>query len=112
MKNETEIEAAMEEAIDTTKKLDQDAVNKAMSDLQKTATEQLGPQTFVKGRIDIDNGGVLVTLKRPSLAERYNVFVKCDVVKPERKSDEPEGKGQKGAKAKGAKGKGKPAGNS
>ena len=77
--NNEQLKAGLQAALEGIEEVSQEALDKIVEGLRKEATEFLGPQTFVKGFLDRDNGGVLLRVKQPSAKLRLEAFVEAKI---------------------------------
>lgn len=91
MKKE-EFQSVMETLVKTKGPVTEDFLSAQVEKLKTEVEEVFGPGIYIKALIDRDNGGVLATFKRPTLGERYQVFVSCDVTKDKETDEDDENK--------------------
>lgn len=102
MKKE-EFQQAMEELLRSDSPIDQEFLDEQIEKLKSGADKQFGPGVYIKALLDRDNGGVLVTFKRPTLGERHQAFVQCDIADVQKDEEEPEVKPKRKTKASSTK---------
>lgn len=103
MKTYEEVQAMFEEVVDLENAADQKAVDALAKSVQEAAVEEYGAGIHIRGLLNVDMGGINLKWRRPSCRQRWDYFIPCPVVKPERKA---EAEGPKESKAKDNAGKG------
>jgi hypothetical protein len=105
VKTHEEVQAMFEEVVDLENAADQKAVDALAQSVQEAAVEEYGAGIYVRGLLNVDMGGINFKWRRPSCRQRWDYFIPCPVVKPERKAEAGAEKPKK-AKAKDNAGKG------
>lgn len=81
-----QIKAIFEEMLEGKKAVSQEQVNKMCEGLLEEATNELGAGVYIKGRVNVDAGGVSFAFKRPGIGQRVQHFVACEIKEPKEKA--------------------------
>lgn len=87
-RNDTEVQAAFDEAFDAEGEATQEKVDNAVKAVTDAAAATYGPQgIYVSGVLNPDMQCVSFRFKRPSIGQRVQHAISCDVPVPERPQD-------------------------
>jgi hypothetical protein len=99
MKTYEQVQEAFVKALEGEKLATTELVDRICNEIKARATEQFGEGVYVKGRLNYDMQGVSFRFKRPSIAQRFEVFVSIPVDRPARGPEAGEVSSQKARSA-------------